>query len=218
MALRGVLLVLAAVMVALALDPHLDLAASALFYRPDSGFFLKEFWLFRWLYKGVGWIVALPVLFLLGALAYQTLHPQKRLRKLTPKAIAYMITALFIGPLLVTNLLLKEYYGRARPLQVEAFGGSKTFTPFYEPAHQCLHNCSFVSGHVAASLVVLLFAFVFRSRALLWAGLGFAALMGVARLAQGAHFLSDVLGAVLINFAIFWLLYAIFFREVPRFE
>ncbi len=199
------------------LFPQIDIEISRLFYRPGDGFYMKDFWLFHLLYRYVGVLVGIPLSVLVGAFIYQQIT-KRRFRYLHKKAIAFMLSALLIGPGILTNLLLKEHYGRARPVQVTEFGGKKRFTPYYRPTDQCEHNCSFVSGHVSAALFFLTFAFVYRSKKVLWFALSLSALMALTRVAQGAHFLSDVLFAFVVNYIVFVLLYRFFYGEVPRFE
>ncbi len=110
----------------------------------------------------------------------------------------FVALALMIGPGLVANVLLKDQSGRARPRQVEMFGGDKVFTPPLVPAQQCRRNCSFVSGE-ASSMFALLFALALVMRTwfvrLVWTGIAIGALAGLIRMAQGAHFLSDIVFA-----------------------
>jgi membrane-associated phospholipid phosphatase len=107
-----------------------------------------------------------------------------------------------LGPGLVVNTVLKDHWGRARPLQIEQFGGSRAFTPAPLPAAQCARNCSFPSGHAALGFSLLAFALLLppgaARRLATAAALGVGVLVGLARIAQGAHFLSDVVYAGLV--------------------
>jgi lipid A 4'-phosphatase len=110
----------------------------------------------------------------------------------------YLILCFSVGPGLVTNVLLKDQWGRARPVQVAQFGGTKTFTPPLVPSDQCRRNCSFVSGEAASMFAVFYSVALVApawSGALMVAGtiIGFAA--GLVRVTQGGHFLSDVVFA-----------------------
>jgi lipid A 4'-phosphatase len=101
---------------------------------------------------------------------------------------------------LVANLVFKDQWGRARPKHLVAFGGSKNFTPALLPTNQCKRNCSFISGEASS-----VFAPFYAAAAIApqWAApliivgtvAGLAA--GTVRIAQGAHFLSDVVFAAL---------------------
>ncbi len=109
----------------------------------------------------------------------------------------FLALALAIGPGLVANVLFKETWDRARPFQIEEFGGPLEFTPPLVLSNQCHHNCSFVSGDAAAGFFLHSFAYVAqrRRRMIFYGGLGVGLLVGLMRIAQGAHFLSDVLYA-----------------------
>lgn len=126
-----------------------------------------------------------------------------------------------VGAGLITNALLKEYWGRPRPKQVEEFGGTQAFRPYYLPNffHQPQPSKSFPCGHCAAGYYFFALALVGRrlhSKKIWYFGIALAFILGitlsVARMAQGGHFLSDTLfSAVLMWYtalAIDWLVYA----------
>ncbi len=127
------------------------------------------------------------------------------------KALLFVALSTALGPGLLANAVLKDHWGRARPSQVEAFGGAHRFTPAPLPAAECPRNCSFVSGHAALGFSLVAFAFLLppgRSRRRgAAAALGFGALVGLVRIAQGGHFLSDVVWAGLVVFGVTALLY-----------
>ncbi len=202
-----------------ALFPQIDLGVSELFYRVNDGFFLKHQEPFDFLYHEVKWFVIVPVVALLVLLVYQLISA-KRLPTLNPKAIAFLLTFLIIGPGLVTNSILKENSTRSRPVQIHHFDpqSHKHFTPYYSLKGECKSNCSFVSGHLAAAAFYLAFAYLFHSRLLFALSLGFVVLMGVTRVVQGAHFLSDVIFSFIINLIILKLIYYLFFKEEARLE
>lgn len=111
-----------------------------------------------------------------------------------------VLATLIVGPGLVTNVLLKDQMGRARPSQTEMFGGTKTFTPPLVATNQCEKNCSFVSGE-ASSMFAVFFGLAMvvgsRARALIAAGIALGSFAGLIRMSQGAHFLSDVVFAAI---------------------
>jgi len=111
----------------------------------------------------------------------------------------FLAACFIVGPGLVANTLLKDNWGRPRPSQIAAFGGPDRFAPPLLIGNQCPHNCSFVAGDGAAIFTFLAFALLLpagRSRRIgvaVVAVLG--AVMGIIRMGQGAHFLSDVVFA-----------------------
>lgn len=116
---------------------------------------------------------------------------------------AFITTLYVVGPGLLVNVLLKQNWGRARPVTIEAFGGDKLFTPPFEIAGQCARNCSFVSGEAAsAAVMAIVLALCFgrnvarRQRVLVIVALGALFMLASGmRVASGRHFLSDVVFA-----------------------
>ena len=111
--------------------------------------------------------------------------------------LGFVVLAGALGPGLLVNSGFKENWQRARPYQVEPFGGTQQFTRATVMTDQCNNNCSFVSGHVACGIFFVSLMLVQRRRALAWATSGVLAglVIGFARMADGAHWLSDVLWA-----------------------
>lgn len=192
------LAILAALLVAF---PELDLETSALFYDPVDGFRLKTHPLARFIYDLVPWISRIIlgglILFLLGGRVLYRRHAAFTRRR---RAALFLLLVALVGPLLLVNGVFKEHWGRARPSQVVEFGGTKAFTRAAVPTDQCARNCSFVSGHASVGFYFLALAFVWPHRRMLWLGIGTAAglLVGLVRIVQGGHFLSDVVFAGIV--------------------
>ncbi len=96
---------------------------------------------------------------------------------------------------MVVNGVMKEFSGRARPRDVTEFGGSKNFTPAFAVANECGSNCSFVSGHASAGFYFVSLALIFegrRRRVIFWSSVAAGGVIGLVRIMQGGHFLSDV--------------------------
>jgi len=112
----------------------------------------------------------------------------------------YVTLCLLLGPGLIVNAGLKSFWGRARPSQIDVFGGTAQFTPALQLADQCASNCAFVSGDAALGFCLTALAFVWRRHApaLFAVGLSVGLLFGASRIAQGGHFLSDIVFAGLI--------------------
>ncbi len=116
------------------------------------------------------------------------------------KEAVFILLLLGLGPGLLINVLLKEEFGRARPREIVEFGGSEQFTPFWQPG-KAGTNSSFPSGHAAIAFAALGPWFVLREKRrrtaalFLILGLLFGTCVGIARILQGAHFLSDILWA-----------------------
>lgn len=122
------------------------------------------------------------------------------------KAATFMVLAFVIGPGLLANVVLKDNWGRARPREVVALGGTQTFTPPLVPSRACASNCSFVSGEASGVFTAFFAAALVLPHvrfALISAGIAGGLTTGLVRMSTGGHFLSDVLFAgVLMTLAV----------------
>jgi lipid A 4'-phosphatase len=174
--------------------PGIDLWAAGLFYRPGDGFFLSSWGPVRAVYAAVPYltdavVIGVVALYLLG------LRRGRPVWRFDGRGAAFLLLALALGPGLLVNTVLKDHWGRARPTQVTEFGGTQIFSPAPLPADQCARNCSFPAGHPAMGFYLVSFALLLQDRrrsAAAGAAVAVGALVGVARMAQGGHFLSDV--------------------------
>jgi lipid A 4'-phosphatase len=204
--MRPLLLVAAAAAMALLfwVFPGIDLWATGLFWRPGEGFFLRDALPFRTVHEGMPYLTAVIGLALVAfALLAWRRHRGRRVA-------LYLMLSLIAGPGLVVNTGLKDNWGRARPSQVTEFGGTKRFTPAPLVADQCGRNCSFVAGDPAMGFWFLSLAFLLPPPRRYVAASGAVALgafFGLARIAQGGHFLSDVVFCGFAVAAIAWLLH-----------
>lgn len=195
------LLVLVALGGALIAVPAIDLAAAGLFHDPEHGFWLRQQPLVRFVYELTPWITRAVVtgllLFLLGAWSVWRSHAWWRTHR---RHALYLLLVMIVGPGLLVNGVFKEHWGRARPSQVAEFGGTKQFTRAALPADQCAKNCSFVSGHASVGFFFLALAFVDPRRRAGWLVFGVALGLGIGlvRMLQGGHFLSDVVFAGIV--------------------
>jgi lipid A 4'-phosphatase len=190
--------------------PWVDMATSGLFYDPDRGFVLANWPPIVVLFHAISWIAG-GTLILAAVGASWLLLLGRPLWRLDRKALIFLVASTAAGPGFLANTLLKDHWGRARPIQIEAFGGTHHFTLAPLPAAECDRNCAFVSGHAALAFSLVSLAFLLppgnsRRRGIA-AALGFGVLVGLGRIAQGAHFLSDVVYAGLLAYGTTALLY-----------
>jgi lipid A 4'-phosphatase len=197
--------ILLALVLVFVVVPQVDLGVSALFYDAATQRFVSEGPLLNLIRKGVPPVLYAVVLFLVLIWLGDRLGPGLRAGWPRGRHIAFLVLSLALGPGLIVNGLLKEFWGRARPGDIAAFGGDGHFTPPFMIADQCATNCSFVSGHAAIGFWVVAFALLAPARwrrAAIIAALLFGAVVGGARIVVGAHFLSDVVFAGLIVVAL----------------
>ena len=212
------LLLLAALGALLVAFPQIDLAIAGLFHDPFDGFYLRENPFVRLVFHGVPWItrsvVVSLVLFLLAA---WTIWRRREFFSRRRRAALYLLLVMITGPGLL-NTVFKDHWGRARPSQIEAFGGTKQFTRAAIPADQCAKNCSFVSGHASVGFFFLAFAFVWPRRRALWlvAGTALGLGIGLVRIMQGGHFFSDVVFSGIVVYLSARVLHAILFRPASK--
>ncbi|MDZ7920812.1 phosphatase PAP2 family protein [Rhodoferax sp.] len=128
--------------------------------------------------------------------------------------MAFVVLAGALGPGLVVNSVFKDHWQRARPYQVQEFGGTQQFTRAAVITDQCNNNCSFVSGHVACGFFLVSLMLIDRKRRKAWgfAGVSAGLTIGFARMADGAHWLSDVLWASPITLMTSWLVWKVLVR------
>ena len=171
--------------------PSLDIRISALFY--DDGFYMASQ---RWtnvLHASVPWFVGTSVALLLSAYVFNRLL-KRNLLGVDGRKVAYLLLVLTLGGGLIVNGILKDGFGRERPRNIEEFGGAGQFTPAYVIGSDCDRNCSFSSGDAAGAFFSLAFILAFKhKRAITTAAVGYGVLVSAARIASGAHFLSDTI-------------------------
>lgn len=103
-----------------------------------------------------------------------------------------------LGPGLVVEVWFKNEIGRPRPVQVTQFGGDHLFVGVFDRGDNPENHRSFVSSHAAAGFWLLSLGLtsgpVWRRRWLL-IGIACGAAIGLCRMMQGGHFLSDIVFA-----------------------
>lgn len=175
--------------------PWLDLHASTYFFH-DGHFSLNPFLAFLFRYGELFGVLVGSITLIVFITAYFS----KKKRHLMRGALVIGLT-LLIGAGILTNSVLKKHWGRPRPKQIVEFGGQADYLPFWKPDFSTTeHRRSFPSGHVAMGFFYLSLCVVakrYRCNWLFLTGLGLTLFWGVglmfARVAQGGHFLSDVL-------------------------
>jgi lipid A 4'-phosphatase len=187
--------------------PALDLQVSGWFYQAGLGFvWTAHPWvqLPYTIFKSqhILWLVlALLLYWLLLKIASKRKPLDTTTQAFRHQQVAYLLVLILVGPVLFVNAGLKDHWGRARPIQVTQFGGEKSFTPALVPAQENFNNASFVSGHAAGAFSLIGLYFITRRKRWMLAGIALGAWVGVGRIIQGGHFLSDVVFA-------FWAVYA----------
>jgi lipid A 4'-phosphatase len=159
----------------------------------------------------IGTAVMVPVI---AALVLKFLLPRRRL-VLSGRAILFLIATITLGPGLLVNVVLKDHWGRSRPIDVTQFGGTEHFVAWWDPRGDCPGNCSFVSGDVSGAVWTIAPAALVPPpwRALAYgAALALGIGMAAVRIMAGGHFLTDTVFAGVFTFLIIWVVHGLIYR------
>jgi membrane-associated phospholipid phosphatase len=160
------------------------------------------------------WIGTALVAPAVGALIIKLLLPRRKML-MSGRAVMFLIATMALAPGLLVNAVLKDHWGRPRPIDVTQFGGNQNFVAWWDPRGDCPSNCAFVSGDVAGAAWTIAPAALTppQWRALAYtAALTLSAGMAAIRVMAGAHFPSDVIFAGVFTFLIIWITYAVVYR------
>jgi len=183
--------------------PSIDFDVSDFFEDSTPSFILRGAALAKSLRAfGMFFPTCVAVVFV-AALLVKIVRPQVRLPVDTRAIVAVLLTFL-LGPALLVNAVLKEHWGRERPESAveKVEKGEVAFSPWWNPIGPCRSNCSFVSGEVSNSTVLIAAAAVLPAAVAgpaMAVAVAFTVMVAALRLAFGGHFLSDVLLAALFT-------------------
>jgi membrane-associated PAP2 superfamily phosphatase len=160
------------------------------------------------------WVSTAIIILVLASLAFKLILPTRKL--LIPgRAIIFLTATLALGPGLLVNVVLKDHWGRSRPIDITQLGGAEHYVRWWDPRGDCPNNCSFVSGDVAGAFWTIAPAALAppQWRALAYgAALALGTGMAALRVMAGAHFLSDAIFAGVFTFLIIWLAHGLIYR------
>jgi lipid A 4'-phosphatase len=197
----------------------LDITTMRPFYHPE----LADSWpvanhpVWSLFYQSAPWVtaslaVAGVALSVIGVMREQS----KRLRLYG----LFILLCVAVGPGLVINVVLKDHWGRPRPRQIVEFGGRLEYTQPFVPTVS--YGKSFPCGHCSVGYLYGSGWWVWRRRrprlaaVSLASGLVLGTLLGIGRMAAGAHFLSDAVWSALLAWGIAHALYYYALRVPAR--
>lgn len=195
----------------------LDIQVAQYFYHPEhqDAWFEGDYFLWDLFYQ-LGPVISITIA--VGSIFIIMLSGlRKQWNHLRIKAV-FILICFVVGPGLIVNALFKDHWGRPRPAQVMALGGSEAYVP------PLMFNASgngksFPSGHSSVGFALIAFYFLFRKKHLVLARLALAlslvigSFLGAARIAAGGHFLSDVFWSLWIPLLSSMGLYYFFFHK-----
>lgn len=176
--------------------PWLDMSIARYFFEEKQ--FVTNGWTDALFDFGV---IPAQLVTLLAIFFYLLSFVQKYWKMWRPACLVLILT-MAVGEGFLVHAVLKDHWGRPRPKQVVEFGGMQEFRPYYKPNffNQPEPSKSFVCGHCGMGFFFLAFVLLgkrYQKKWLVWFGLifglGVGFTMGISRMAQGGHFLTDVL-------------------------
>lgn len=214
-ALLTALTIAVVVGVLFAVYPRLDIDISALFYDRQINLFDANVqpWVMN-SREAARWLITLLVAPACLAVIGKLIMPHRRML-IGGRAALFVIVTLALGPGVLTNLVLKDHWGRARPIDVTELGGTFRFTPWWDPRGDCPTNCSFVAGEPSGAFWTLAPAALAppQWRLVAYGGaLAIGVAVGLLRIAGGAHFFTDVVFAGVLMFLLIWITHGVLFR------
>lgn len=198
-----------------AVYPQLDIDISALFYNRQINLFDVNVqpWTIH-LREAARWLITLILAPACLAVIGKLIMPNRRML-VGGRAALFLIVTMALGPGVLTNLVLKDHWGRARPIDITELGGTFRFTPWWDPRGDCPTNCSFVAGEPSGAFWTLAPAALAPPQ---WrlvaygAALAFGTAVGLLRIAAGGHFFTDVVFAGVLMFLVIWTAHGLLFR------
>ncbi len=198
--------------------PWLDLTISSWFYTPSKGFQINKFnsFIYNW--------ATMPAMIvgIASAIAWCVSWYIPEWKKWRRTSL-YLALVMLVGAELIVHVVLKDHWGRPRPVQVIQFGGAQEFRPFYKPNffEQPEPSKGFTCGH--CTMGFYFFALALAGQKLKnwemekWGWIltiVLGGLLSYVRIAQGGHFFSDILFSALIMWLVaYWLN-----RWIPEYE
>jgi membrane-associated PAP2 superfamily phosphatase len=198
-----------------AVDPQLDLDLARISFDSSRKLFgiNAQHWV-QHARDAARLVVTLLVLPAGLAIAGKLIWPQRRML-IEGRAALFLIVTLALGPGIITNVLLKDHWGRSRPIDVQQFGGTDQFTSWWDPRGECPNNCSFVAGEPSGAFWTMAPAALapLELQPLAFgAALLFGTAVGILRIGGGGHFFSDVVFAGVFVYFEIWLVYGLIYR------
>lgn len=192
----------------------LDILVSLFFYEGQNTFVLQKGDLFTILVRKILlplillYMIIVPFLSVMSGISQLFFGYVFKL-----KEICFIVSTLFVNLILVVNALLKNSWGRARPDEILQFGGNEDFTPWYQLSSACNTNCSFVSGDAATGFSLIVLFFLTKNKIFIWLSISLGFLLGITRILEGGHFLSDILVGGLVIYVLTYLQF-IFYNKI----
>jgi lipid A 4'-phosphatase len=186
--------------------PAADIAVSSFFFLENGTFLMDNSFIGQAIYYGVDTAAVITAAFFICYIVFSFLKNKETLLGLPRLFVLYLALTYILGPGLVVNELLKDRVGRPRPFQVTYFKGKADFSPAFKITEFGGKYASFVSGHAAFGFYWIALGFPMKNparRRKYFSGAAFlGTVIGMVRIMQGKHFLSDVVFSFFFVYAV----------------
>ena len=187
----------------ISIGSSIDIYISDLFYEGNQKFFIESFNLTSIITRKL--FLPLLVIYIFICPVISLYIPIKNIFfgfKFILKDIVFIFSSVFFNLIIIINVLLKGFWGRARPNDIMEFGGKDSFSAWFEYSNACNTNCSFVSGDASVGFSLIVLYFITKNKLFFWLSLLSGIILGTVRILEGGHFLSDVLISGLIIYSL----------------
>ncbi len=157
-----------------------------------------------------------PLILAVAAVVLYTASRLGKVRREYAKSCLVVILTVVLGPGLLVSWILKPYWGRPRPADITATGGTQEYHKVSTPAGT-KGGKSFPCGHCSMGFSLASGAAFYSfhpvlSVCALVGGIAYGGLLGATRIIQGGHFPTDVLWAGILMLMLITILYYFVFR------
>ena len=181
------------------LFPKFDIFFSKLFFFEEK--FISDKYIFirslRSFLKDLMIVISIVSLLLIIVNIFFKMKKKTFLKPRTKLILIGFLVGPVIGCGLIANFYFKDNWGRARPINIQEFGGEKIYTQPFIISDQCERNCSWISGEASAAFSFITGTIILKSPIFLLLNIIFGIIVSFCRIAMGGHFLSDNIFAMI---------------------
>ncbi len=189
----------------------IDIYISSLFYEGNQKFFIESFSLTSVLVRKI--FLPLLILYIFVCPTLSLYIPIKNIffgYKFISKDIIFIFSSVIFNLIIIVNVLLKGFWGRARPNDILELGGKDNFSAWFQYSDVCNTNCSFVSGDASVGFSLITLYLITKNRLFFWLSLLSGIILGAVRILEGGHFFSDILMSGLIIYFLSFIQFQIY--------
>ena len=192
----------------------IDIYISSLFYEGNKKFFIESFSLTSILARKIFLPLLIVYIFICPVLSLYI--PIKNIffgYKFIFKDIIFIFSSVIFNLIIIVNVLLKGFWGRARPNDILELGGNDNFSAWFQYSDACNANCSFVSGDASVGFSLIALYLITKNRLFFWLSLLSGIALGAVRITEGGHFFSDILMSGLIIYFLSFIQFQIYNKK-----